>query len=447
MAGPQYASRMRYALVALLCATPIAADPVEEVRQAEIAFARAFVDRDHARFFSLVADDATFLSLGRTLRGKPEVVEVWSNFFKDPVAPFDWRPERVVVSADGKLGFSIGPIVDAGGLPAGSYFSTWRREPGGSWKVVFDGPGMPPPYMPEQAPKVDEGFVTTADGVKLHYRKMGRAPVTVIVPLGFLLWDHARQLADMATVIAYDMRNRGQSSKVAKATIADDIRDLEAIRAHFNVDRFVPIGYSYLGKMAAMYAMQHPSRVSRIVQLGPAEINFGTQFPAGLTEPQATMGLPDDLRARYMAMREQKDRDERVFCELQNEVFSYLLVGNPENRTRLKPTCHLENEWPLNFARHVEHHWDSVKKVEITDADLKKVTMPVLTIHGTRDRNAPYGGGREWALRLPDARLVTIPGAAHAVYLEDPLRVWSSVRQFLRGEWPFEAEKVARLEP
>lgn len=438
---------MRYALVALLLAAPVGADPVEEVRQAEIAFAKAFVDRDQAKFFSLVADDATFLSRGTTLRGRPEVVKVWSNFFKDPVAPFDWGPERVVVSADGKLGFSIGPIVDTQGRPAGTYFSTWRRDPDGSWKVVFDGPGMAPPYMPEDAPKVEEGFVTTADGVKLHYRKMGSAPLTVIVPLGFLLWDHARQLSDMATVIAYDMRNRGRSSPAEKPTIADDIRDLEAVRAHFNVDRFVPIGYSYLGKMAAMYAMQYPSRVSRIVQFGPVEITYGTQFPEGLSEPQATMGLPDDLRARYMAMRAEKDRDERIFCELQNEVFSYLLVGNPENRKRLRATCDLENEWPVNFARHLEHHWGSVKKLELTDADLEKVTMPVLTIHGTRDRNAPYGAGREWALRLPDARLVTIRGAAHAAYLEDPIRVWGSVRQFLRGEWPLGAEKVVDLRP
>ncbi|HEU4522155.1 MAG TPA: alpha/beta fold hydrolase, partial [Thermoanaerobaculia bacterium] len=405
---------MRHLLgVLLLMTVPLAADPVEEVRQAEIAFAKAFVDRDQARFFSLVADDATFLSRGSTLRGKAEVMKVWSGFFKGPVAPFDWGPERVVVSADGKLGFSIGPIVDAKGQPAGSYFSTWRREADGSWKVVFDGPGLPPPYMPEHAPKVEEGFVTTADGAKLYYRKMGAAPVTVIVPLGFILWDHVRHLSDMATVIAYDMRNRGRSSRAESPTIADDIRDLEAVRAHFNVDRFVPIGYSYLGKMAAMYAMQYPARVSRIVQLGPAEITFGTQFPPNLTEPQETMGLPADLRQRYMEMRKQEPRDERAFCALQAEVFSYLLVGDPAKRTRIESNCDLENEWPVNFARHLERHWDSVKKVEITDADLKKVTMPVLTIHGTRDRNAPYGGGREWVLRLPDARLVTVRGAAH----------------------------------
>jgi pimeloyl-ACP methyl ester carboxylesterase len=39
--------------------------------------------------------------------------------------------------------------------------------------------------------------------------------------------------------------------------------------------------------------------------------------------------------------------------------------------------------------------------------------MPVLTIHGTKDRNAPYGSGREWAFNLPNARLLTIKGGAH----------------------------------
>lgn len=441
---------MRYACAVLLgcLAIPLAADPVEQVRQAEIAFARAFADRDAARFFSLVADDATFLSLGRTLRGKPAVVEVWSNFFKAPAAPMSWGPERVAVSGDGKLGFSTGPIYDASGRPAGSYFSTWRREPDGSWKVVFDGPGAPPPYMPEMAPKVEEGFVTAEDGAKLHYRKIGRAPLTVIVPLGSILFDHVRQLSDMATVIAYDTRNRGRSERVEKVntlTIQQDVRDLEAVRRHFNVDRFVPIGYSYLGMMVAMYAMEHPSRVSRIIQIGPVPIRFETKFPPHLAEPQDTLGAPAELVARYRALRAQSGVDQRELCEAESAVFAYLLVGNPAHHTRVTSLCDLPNEWPANFARHLERHWGSVKELELGDAELRKVTMPVLTIHGTRDRNAPYGAGREWALRLPEARLVTVEGAAHAAYLDDPVTVFGSIRQFLRGEWPLGAEKVTKL--
>ena len=434
---------MRTILLSLLLAFPAAAaSPVEEVRQAEIAFAKAFADRDQARFFSMVADDATFLSGGTTMHGKAEVMKVWSAFFKDAVAPFSWGPERVVASADGKLGLSTGPIYDAQARPAGAYISTWRREADGGWKVVFDGPGAPPPYLPEDAPKIEEGYVTAPDGIKLHYRKIGSAPRTVIVPLGFVLFDDVKQLSDMATVITYDMRNRGRSQKLedmSSATIQQDVKDLEAVRAHFKVDRFVPIGYSYLGMMVAMYAMEHPERVTRIVQIGPVPPAFATEYPKELAEPVDTMEAPTELRQRWTAMRNQKDADPRAFCEVQQAFFSYLLVGNPANHTRVRSSCSLENEWPVNFSRQLETHWGSVKKLALTDADMRRVTMPVLTIHGTRDRNAPYGGGREWARRLPDARLVTVPGAAHAVYLEDPVVVWGSIRQFLRGEWPLGA--------
>ena len=441
---------MTAAALAAILAFPLVADPVEEVRQAEIAFAKAFADRDEARFFSLVADDATFLSLGRTLPGKKAVVDVWSTFFKDRVAPFSWGPERVVVSADGKLGLSTGPIYDTEGKHAGNYISTWRRDPNGEWKVVFDGPGSGPAFLPEAAPKIEEGFVTADDGVKLHFRKIGRAPQTVIVPLGFILYDHVKQLSDIATVITYDMRNRGRSQQVEKVntlTIEQDIRDLEAVRRHFNVERFTPIGFSYLGLMVAMYAMEHAERVNRIVQLGPAGPGMGTEYPAHLTEPQETMALPLEVRQRYEELRGRKDADPREFCAAQEAVMSYLLVGNPAYHNRIRSNCDLANEWPVNFRRHLDVHWESVKKVSLTEADLQKVKMPVLTIHGTRDRNAPYGAGREWAMKLPDARLVTVAGAAHALFVEDPVTVWGSIRQFLRGEWPLGAEKVTRLDP
>ena len=78
----------------------------------------------------------------------------------------------------------------------------------------------------------------------------------------------------------------------------------------------------------------------------------------------------------------------------------------------------------------------SLKSVVMTQDQMKKISIPVLIIHGTKDRNAPYGSGREWAASLPNARLVTIEGAAHESWADDPATVFASIRQFLRGEWP-----------
>src|SRR5688572_68939 len=102
---------MRHLTAALLLlATTVAiASPTSEVAETELAFAKAFADRDKAKFFSFVSDDATFISKGLTLQGKARVMEVWSTFFEGPVAPFAWAPDRVSISADGTLGLSSGP--------------------------------------------------------------------------------------------------------------------------------------------------------------------------------------------------------------------------------------------------------------------------------------------------------------------------------------------------
>jgi ketosteroid isomerase-like protein len=119
--------------------------PAEQVRQAEIEFARAFADRDQAKFFSYVANDANFLSAHKTLSGKEEIVKTWSGFFKDAAAPFSWAPERVVVNARGDLGLSTGAVRDPKGELVGNYSSIWQRQKDGTWKVIFDGPGAPAP--------------------------------------------------------------------------------------------------------------------------------------------------------------------------------------------------------------------------------------------------------------------------------------------------------------
>ena len=115
----------------------------KEVRGAETAFAKAFADRDQAKFFAWVAEDANFLSPNKTLAGKAQVVEAWTRFFKDAAAPFSWKPERVATNGAGDIGLSTGPVLDAAGKHVGNYSSIWQNQKDGSWKVIFDGPGAP----------------------------------------------------------------------------------------------------------------------------------------------------------------------------------------------------------------------------------------------------------------------------------------------------------------
>jgi ketosteroid isomerase-like protein len=126
-------------LVLLVLALPASAtDRAEEVCATEIAFAKAFADRDAKKFFLFLADDAQFLGRPHTMLGKQEVIAGWSEFFKPAVAPFRWQLERVVTNSAGDLGFSSGPVFDETEVQIGTFTSTWVRQPDGSWRILFD---------------------------------------------------------------------------------------------------------------------------------------------------------------------------------------------------------------------------------------------------------------------------------------------------------------------
>ena len=133
-----------YLLILVFALPASAADRAEEVRSTEIAFAKAFAERDAKKFFSYLADDAQFLGQQKNMHGKQEVIAVWSEFFKPAVVPFRWQPERVVTNAAGDLGFSSGPVFDETGAQVGTFTSTWVRQSDGSWKILFDGGSVCP---------------------------------------------------------------------------------------------------------------------------------------------------------------------------------------------------------------------------------------------------------------------------------------------------------------
>jgi proline iminopeptidase len=298
----------------------------------------------------------------------------------------------------------------------------------------------------------EEGYVQIPDGLRLYYRKIGSGKRVVIVPLRLFLFDNFKELGDQFTVISFDTRNRGYSSAVqdnAKLTIDDDIEDIERVRQHFRVQKFSLVGYSYMGMGVVLYAMKYPQYVERLVQLGPVPLKYGTQYPESLTANDAgPVPAPSEMAKIEELRKSGFDKSNpKEFCEQQWNVTRLRLVGNPANVQKLgRGVCDMPNEWPVNLARHFQYHFTSVQRLNISKADVARVSIPVLTIHGTKDRNAPYGAGREWALMLPNARLLTVEGAAHQVFAEFPEIVFPAIRAFLKGVWPARVEKVKTLE-
>jgi pimeloyl-ACP methyl ester carboxylesterase len=298
-----------------------------------------------------------------------------------------------------------------------------------------------------------EGFVIANDGVHLFYQIVGNGPETVVIPGRLFLIHTLRQLSQGRRLIFYDTRARGKSDTVHDAkreSIQDDVQDLETIRQYFSAKKITPIGYSYMGLSVMLYTVAHAENVSRIVQLDPVPIRYDTKYPPGLSENYEASLDPAAAKKVDDLQKQGFDRSHpKEFCEMDWEVQRFALVGDPAHVDRLgvpkTGLCEFENEWPVNLNAHFEASFTSIQAVALSKVDLARISMPVLTVHGTKDKNAPYGGGREWAMRLPNARLLAVPNGAHQSFDEYPEIVLPAIDQFLKGSWPAAAEKVITL--
>jgi proline iminopeptidase len=292
----------------------------------------------------------------------------------------------------------------------------------------------------------NSGYFAADDGVRLHYTRLGNGRDVVVVPNEIYMIDDFKSLAAERTVIFFDLRNRGRSDSVAEREklqrgVHRDVDDLEALRKHFTLDRFSLVAHSYPSVIAALYAMKHPARVERIVQIGPPPADMKKPIPEQWRYADATSA---DVFAKLGAMqRDSAGADAVELCRRTWAILRPLYVGRPDNATQLAHWgfCELRNE------REMMTHWNqnivpSLQALALTSEDYAKARMPVLVIHGTRDRNAPYGGGREWARSLPNARLMTIEDVAHVPYIEERERVFAAMNAFLGGDWPAEAREV-----
>ncbi len=298
-------------------------------------------------------------------------------------------------------------------------------------------------------PAWQEGFLPTPEGGRLYYRKAGTASRTVILPGRLFAFDEFAWLARHFTLIAYDMRNRGLSDLElddSKISFEQDVKDLETVRRHFGVERAAFMGYSYLGKIVVLYAIEHPERVERLVQFGPVGPAFATQYQPGFVFQDDPVD-PDAL-ARLRALRSEQNyhlSHPREYCEEEWAVVQRpSLVGDPAHVDRVRiDVCAMPNEWPVLQMRHLRLHFQESGMHHVTPLErVRALQVPVLTVHGTRDRNAPYGAGREWAYLLPNARLLTVDGAGHYVFGEARETVMPAVLEFLQGRWPAAAERV-----
>jgi proline iminopeptidase len=295
-----------------------------------------------------------------------------------------------------------------------------------------------------------EGFAFVRRGLHLYYNVLGDGPETLVVPNANWLAELLQPLAEGRRVLFYDPRSRGRSSAVTDArylSLEDDVADLEAVRRYFGLDRLSLLGASYHAAVTALYALENPQRVERMLLVGPITPHVPGEWVQQTPSPEELIFPPGIPRLEEMRREGVDAEDPVAFCRA---WFNYFLLPaqmgelSAASRFPLDDICSFPNEWPQHtmtlYFRHI------VPKMEGWDfrPRLAGLRMPLLVLQGTDDL-VPMEASREWAAHAADARLLAIEGAGSHPYIERPQEFFAAAESFLKGDWPERAETIRTL--
>jgi non-heme chloroperoxidase len=271
--------------------------------------------------------------------------------------------------------------------------------------------------------------ITTKDGVEIFYKDWGKGQPIVFShgwPLSADDWDTQMLffLKHGYRVIAHDRRGHGRSSQVSDGHDMDHYADdLAALTAHLDLKDAIHVGHSTGGGEVAHYLGRHgESRVAKAVLVSavPPIMVKTPANPGGLS-----IEVFDGLRKSLADNRAQ---------------FYLDFAGGPFygfNRPGAKPIPGvIQNWWRQGMIGSAKAHYEGIKAFSETDFtdDLKKITVPVLVMHGDDDQIVPYADSAPLSAKLvKNGTLKTYKGFPHGMPATNADTINADLLAFLRS--------------
>jgi non-heme chloroperoxidase len=273
------------------------------------------------------------------------------------------------------------------------------------------------------------GTITTSDGTEIYFKDWGAGQPIVFShgwPLSADDWD--AQMLFFAQhgyrVIAHDRRGHGRSSQTGDGHDMDHYADdLAAVTEHLDLTEAIHVGHSTGGGEVVHYLARHgDSRVAKAAILSAVP-------PLMLKTEANPGGLPKDvfdgLQAALAANRSQFYRD---------------LPSGPFygfNRPGVEPVeAIIQNWWRQGMMGGAKAHYDGIVAFSQTDftEDLKKISVPVLLMHGSDDQIVPYADSAPLSAELlQNSTLKTYEGFPHGMPTTEAETINADLLEFIRS--------------
>jgi non-heme chloroperoxidase len=271
--------------------------------------------------------------------------------------------------------------------------------------------------------------ITTKDGVEIFYKDWGKGQPIVFShgwPLSADDWDTQMLffLKHGYRVIAHDRRGHGRSSQVSDGHDMDHYADdLAALTAHLDLKNAIHVGHSTGGGEVAHYIGRHgASRVAAAVLISavPPIMVKTPANPGGLA-----IEVFDGLRKSLA------DNRAQFYLDFASNPFYGF------NRPGAKPIPGvIQNWWRQGMMGSAKAHYEGIKAFSETDFndDLKKITVPVLVMHGDDDQIVPYADSAPLSAKLvKNGTLKTYKGFPHGMPATNADTINNDLLAFLRS--------------
>src|SRR5581483_4054476 len=291
----------------------------------------------------------------------------------------------------------------------------------------------------EQAP-CDSGLLDVGEGNRIFYERSGNPRGTPAVYLhggpGAGFTPGARRLFDPEKydVVLFDQRGCGRSEPLLRErsqlrfnTTHDLIADIEALRTHLQVGRWVVVGGSWGTTLALAYAQSHPDRVRALVLAGVTttskrEVDWTTRGvgPIFPREWERFVGrIPASLRHMPIvdAYAEMLFDADHALCSAAAAEWCAWEDAHVSLDPRHVPNPRFADpEFRLRFARLVTHYWRPAAFLEdeqlVRSADALR-EIPGVLIQGRYDVSSPLETAWRLHNRWPGSVLEVVDDAGH----------------------------------
>ncbi len=246
--------------------------------------------------------------------------------------------------------------------------------------------------------------------IELHYEDHGAGKPVVLIhgyPLNGASWE--KQVAALLSaghrVITYDRRGFGRSSQPTTGYHYDTFaEDLRALLTHLNLSDFALAGFSMGGGEVARYLGKYGSK-------GVSKAVFISSVPPFLLK---TPDNPEGVDGSIFAGIEKAIAADRYafFTEFFKNFYNAdLLLGKRVSEQAIQASWNVAAGASATASLACVPTWH-----EDFRADLARVDVPALVIHGDADRIVPIGAsGLRTAKLVKGARLVVVKDGPHCI--------------------------------